>query len=252
MSYINGLIFIVKSQLVVCDSTLNIEELWIDPRSYYLTRIIEKCPFSIESNAMGQNITTVDINMIATFEDLGGSQGGGITLGSAGPVNFQTDDEVDGIDENFWYGKPLFENLRGFDDSITGDSNDINARFNSNPDVNWYYGTDANPPANQIDFVSVVLHEIGHGIAFVGSASVDGNNIDGFTGSAFLDDRPIIFNDFIETGDGTALLTIEEDSAAMALTLMILRVRLIEDPETRRDDPEGILIKSVLKRSLTV
>ncbi len=30
----------------------------------------------------------------------------------------------------------------------------------------WYYGLDANPPINGIDFVTTVLHEIGHGLGF--------------------------------------------------------------------------------------
>ncbi|MDX1642123.1 MAG: T9SS type A sorting domain-containing protein, partial [Balneolaceae bacterium] len=33
----------------------------------------------------------------------------------------------------------------------------------------WYMGTDANPPAGTFDFVTVFLHEIGHGIGFTGS-----------------------------------------------------------------------------------
>ena len=33
-----------------------------------------------------------------------------------------------------------------------------------NQDVNWYYETDGNPPSQSIDFVSVVLHEICHGL----------------------------------------------------------------------------------------
>ena len=38
---------------------------------------------------------------------------------------------------------------------------------------NWYYGLDGNPGENQFDFVSVVLHEIGHGLGFSDSFRVD-------------------------------------------------------------------------------
>ncbi|MDV7399647.1 hypothetical protein RZS08_49995, partial [Arthrospira platensis SPKY1] len=34
-------------------------------------------------------------------------------------------------------------------------------------DVNWYYGTDGQPGPGQFDFVSVLLHEIGHGLGIV-------------------------------------------------------------------------------------
>ena len=36
----------------------------------------------------------------------------------------------------------------------------------------WYLGTTGTPPANQIDLLSVSLHEIGHGLGFLGSATV--------------------------------------------------------------------------------
>jgi hypothetical protein len=53
---------------------------------------------------------------------------------------------------------------------------DINANFNSNR-TDWYFGTDGNTPAGEYDFVSVVLHEIGHGLGFAGSGSVDGAGV---------------------------------------------------------------------------
>lgn len=53
------------------------------------------------------------------------------------------------------------------------DSNfpDINVIINGNFD--FYYGTDANPPGNQVDFVTLGVHELGHGLGFAGSARVD-------------------------------------------------------------------------------
>jgi hypothetical protein len=38
----------------------------------------------------------------------------------------------------------------------------------------WYLGTDGNCPANQYDFVSIVLHELAHGFAFTGNLYSDG------------------------------------------------------------------------------
>ena len=42
-----------------------------------------------------------------------------------------------------------------------------------NQDFNFYYGTDANPPPGQVDFVTLSIHELGHGLGFVGAAAVD-------------------------------------------------------------------------------
>src|SRR5262249_41553325 len=76
---------------------------------------------------------------------------------------------------NTWYPKALADKFAGAD--LFPGVSDISARFNSAigttcpfPRV-WYYGLDANAPGGQLDFVSVVLHELGHGMGF--SSSVD-------------------------------------------------------------------------------
>jgi hypothetical protein len=52
---------------------------------------------------------------------------------------------------------------------------DIVANFNS-AFSRWYLGTDGNPPANRYDFVTVVLHELGHGLGFLSSFGVSGSH----------------------------------------------------------------------------
>ncbi|MDX2451626.1 hypothetical protein [Desulfosarcina sp.] len=72
---------------------------------------------------------------------------------------------------NTWYPAALANALAGAD--LAPGMDDIDAIFNSAiddpacafPKV-WYYGLDGNPPAGAIDFVSVVLHELGHGLGF--------------------------------------------------------------------------------------
>ena len=66
---------------------------------------------------------------------------------------------------------PLANQITGADQD-PGNA-DISAIFNSDVDTpavltgaDFYYGTDSNPGSN-IDFVSVVLHEMGHGLGFV-------------------------------------------------------------------------------------
>ncbi len=73
---------------------------------------------------------------------------------------------------NTWYCQALANSLAGSDLDPT--KPDISATFNSNLNgsagclggIGWYYGYDSNPPGNNIDFVTVVLHEIGHGLGF--------------------------------------------------------------------------------------
>lgn len=85
-------------------------------------------------------------------------------LGSAGPAtvfrNF-LNAPVTGT----WYPVALANARAGAD---IGAGADVIASFSS-AFPNWYFGLDGNTPPGQYDFVSVVLHEIGHGLGFIGS-----------------------------------------------------------------------------------
>lgn len=85
-------------------------------------------------------------------------------LGSCGPGNFEKN--FPGAPQpDVYYPIALAEKLRGFE--LTGaDRPDIIAEFNKN--INWYFGTDGDTQFLAYDFVSVVLHEIGHGLGFTG------------------------------------------------------------------------------------
>jgi hypothetical protein len=88
-------------------------------------------------------------------------------LGSASPAYFR---EVTGLpanpDAKVLYPAALFEKLSGFS-PIFAATTDINTNFNSGFS-SWYFGTDGNTPANQIDLVTVILHELGHGLGMLG------------------------------------------------------------------------------------
>ena len=96
-----------------------------------------------------------------------------------------------------WYVDALADSLRGFD--LGGGDFDIIATFNSDY-PSWYYGTDGNTPSSQTDFVSVVLHELCHGLGFIGSANVDGGQ-----GSWGFDGFPVSYDQFAVDSTGTNL-----------------------------------------------
>jgi hypothetical protein len=77
---------------------------------------------------------------------------------------------------------------------------DLNITFGD--DINWYYGMDGNTPGSKYDFVTVALHEVSHGLGFIGSATHNGNS--GFTG---VSGTPLIYDVFVETSDGTSILS---------------------------------------------
>ena len=97
------------------------------------------------------------IRVNATWTPLAGN-----VLGSAGPTYVHL------MSDNRWYPTPLFEALCECDQVAI----DIQANFNSSF-PNWYLGTDGNGPSGKWDLRTVVMHELGHGLGFISSLTVD-------------------------------------------------------------------------------
>lgn len=189
--------------------------------------------------------SNVPIRVRAAFSELDAQ-----TLGAAGPSCVESRPELPVPDT--WYPIALAESFLGFDlnppDASVCPGVDINATFNSALDVNsdgaidWYYGTDGATPAGQYDLATVVLHELGHGLGFVGSFDVetgDGENgcpetlgdipTDfGCWGIGSNPVLPLIFDRFAEDGQGVPLLdegVYPNPSLALGLTLQSDAVR---------------------------
>ena len=88
------------------------------------------------------------------------------------------------------------------------DQPDMLASFNSDFS-NWYFGLDGCPPGDQFDFVTVVMHEIGHGLGFFSSNRYfpPFTGIPELNGTAFFEDVfcigfgvPFIFDTFLVSG----------------------------------------------------
>lgn len=86
---------------------------------------------------------------------------------------------------NVWYPTPLAEALAGKD--LNSGDYEINVTVNGA--INWYYGTDAKAQSGKYDMVTVLLHEIAHGLGFSSSMSVsDTQGSYGQSGSAYIFD----------------------------------------------------------------
>ena len=141
------------------------------------------------------------IEVEAEWADLGGCDlMSGVRLGAAGPtfgVTFGGSPIPSTV-----YPIGLFNALSGSDQFPA--YSDISAFFNrACDDVEadlWYFGIDGNTPSGKIDFVSVVLHELGHGLGFTGSASVDDGVDDaecgGVAGNGCFDATPNVYDRF--------------------------------------------------------
>ena len=101
---------------------------------------------------------------------------------------------------NTWYVVSAANALHGSD--LDPDNSDIYGAYSNT--FNWYFGTDGNTPPNQVDFVSVVLHEIAHGLGFLGSMQVSSGVGSWGFGTSFL--YPSIYDRFTQNGFGQKLL----------------------------------------------
>lgn len=101
-----------------------------------------------------------------------------------------------------WYSSALANHLHGSDISPAAE---MTIEFNSNY-ANWYFGMDGIVPADKIDFVSVAIHEIVHGLGFYNLVEGDGlYRFYGSLGNPYETPLPSIFDAFVagDRGDGT-------------------------------------------------
>ena len=151
-------------------------------------------------------VSDVPINIAADFANLGPG-----VLASAGP-NFVFRNFTNAPVADVWYPSALAESIAGAD--LVGDPTAADLTVNLGNGFNWYFGTDMNPGAGQFDFVTVALHEIGHGMGFIGASSFNAGTGEG---SVRFSTPPNIFiyTDFVELGDGTPIKDLPDPSVEL-------------------------------------
>jgi len=149
----------------------------------------------------GYVYSDVAIEVEATWASLGTN-----ILGSASPSTVHRN-FAGATAPDVYYPAALANQLAASD--LDANSSDISCNFGS--DVNWYFGLDGNVPPGAYDFVTVVLHELCHGLGFIGSANVAGNT--GFIGQS---GSPFVYDTFInDNNTGGSLLDINVGTGAM-------------------------------------
>jgi hypothetical protein len=114
--------------------------------------------------------SNVEIVVEASFDPLSCTSTSGV-LGSAGANTVHASFSGAPV-ANTWYPAALANSLANSD--LAPADADISAAFNSSVDTDsgcltgysWYYGLDGNKPAATFELLSVVMHEIGHGLGF--------------------------------------------------------------------------------------
>jgi hypothetical protein len=106
---------------------------------------------------------------------------------------------IDALNPLAYYPVALAEKIVG--ESLNPDlQGDMELRVNKS--YNWYFGIDGKTPDNQYDLVTVVIHEICHGLGFFDSMNTDDKV--GYYGSGSLQ-IPMIYDTFIESLSGNKL-----------------------------------------------
>ena len=161
----------------------------------------------------------VAIDVSVSFATLGGG-----ALASAGPNllyrNFPGSPQT-----NTFYPSALVNSIVGCD--LAPLDVDINITIDNT--TSWYTGTDANPGAGQYDLVTVVLHELGHGLGYVGSANIDDgagvNECNGVANNGCVGlqsaspSDPFSYDLFVENGSASAITSFTNPSVALAFQL---------------------------------
>jgi hypothetical protein len=78
--------------------------------------------------------------------------------------------------DSIWYPSCLANSL----DNVELNPGEADMDIYVNSSTNWYLDTLGNPSAGQYDFVTVMLHEIGHGLAFLSLAKLDVSDFGSF------------------------------------------------------------------------
>ncbi|MEM9133404.1 MAG: DUF4214 domain-containing protein [Actinomycetota bacterium] len=150
--------------------------------------------------------TPVEIAVI--WKDLGNSN----LLGSAGPAGLYRGGS---LPSDAWVPAPLVNVLLGYDYNGAGTPE---LTVNLNSQASWYIGTSGDPGWGEIDLYSVVLHEIGHGLGFLGSGSLHNHSPNTVP---TLEDTPFVFDQEVTYGGAPLLDYGNADSFLRSNSLFI-------------------------------
>ena len=158
-------------------------------------------------------ITTVPIEIEANFTTFEEEA----TLGAAGPSFWRCIASL-----NSCLPLALINQVAGED--LDPDDPDILVTMSSSED--WYFGLDGRPGEDQFDFVSVVLHEIGHGLGFYDSFKIDESTEEAEYGIGD-DNIPTIFDQAIFDTEINQLIDEDEyTNPSTALTDAVTGIKL--------------------------
>ncbi len=158
------------------------------------------------SRLLDTRSTPVQVNV--TWKSFGNAN----ILGYAGPKGLYTSGA---LPSGHLYPVGLANVLLGHD--LNGSDAEIDVTLNADLYYNggWYYGTSGKPGPGQLDLMSVVAHEVGHGLGFLGSGTQQGN------GSIHLYSPPFTYDALARFNGADLLGAINQSTALTSNNLLI-------------------------------
>lgn len=162
--------------------------------------------FTYAANVWGTLINSaVPIKISACWANMGT---GGI-LGHGGPRTYYSD--FSGAPQaGTFYPIAIANALYGSD--LNGGTEEMVIAYNAQF-TDWYFGT-GTCPSDKIDFIQVIMHEMCHGLGFIGSMSVSGA-LGSWGISSGTATYPVIYDRYAENGAGTKLIAYTSGSSAL-------------------------------------
>jgi hypothetical protein len=118
-------------------------------------------------------------------------------LGNSAITAFAAGWAIDALNPFAYYPVAVAEKIAGKSLNLNSEA-DVELVLNST--AKWYLGTDGNTPTSKYDLVTVVIHELCHGLGFFDSMTTDGT-----TGSYGIGTYPVVYDTFIENLAGNKL-----------------------------------------------
>jgi hypothetical protein len=182
----------------------------------------------------------VSIRINACWSELGEG-----ILGLSGPTTFHREFSGAPVAER-WYQAALANALSGsdlneadgYDDDGDGADADADMNIAYNRTFPWYFGTSGDPADYEVDFVSVVLHEICHGLGFAGSMVKSGTL--GYWGWG-QSNYPAAYDQFTkEGGGGSGRSLLSYGSGTSALGSALTSGNVFFDGANAREENGGV------------